>query len=68
MVFPHMPKYLTYTHTLTLSCLKVYEKIEQGLTMVGTTAIEDKLQDGVPDAIANLAKVHVQCSLTLSIF
>ncbi len=37
--------------------VQVYDKIEQGMTMVGTTAIEDKLQDGVPDAIANLAKV-----------
>lgn len=25
---------------------------------MGATAIEDKLQDGVPDTIANLAKVH----------
>jgi magnesium-transporting ATPase (P-type) len=29
------------------------------MTLVGATAIEDKLQDGVPDAIANLAKVYV---------
>jgi magnesium-transporting ATPase (P-type) len=28
------------------------------MTLVGATAIEDKLQDGVPDAIANLAKVY----------
>ena len=31
--------------------------IEQDLTLIGATAIEDKLQDGVPEAIANLAKV-----------
>ena len=37
--------------------LQVYNEIEQGLTLVGATAIEDKLQDGVPEAIANLAKV-----------
>ncbi len=35
----------------------VYSKIEQDLTLIGATAIEDKLQDGVPEAIANLAKV-----------
>ena len=33
----------------------VYEEIEQNLTLLGATAIEDKLQDGVPQAIANLA-------------
>lgn len=32
----------------------VYLEIEQDLELVGATAIEDKLQDGVPDAIANL--------------
>ncbi len=35
------------------------------MTMVGTTAIEDKLQDGVPDAIANLAKVSEQSWVSL---
>ena len=35
----------------------VYSKIEQDLTLLGATAIEDKLQDGVPETIANLAKV-----------
>lgn len=29
------------------------------MELVGATAIEDKLQDGVPDAIANLAKVFI---------
>ena len=37
----------------------MYNKIEQGLTLMGATAIEDKLQDGVPETIANLAKVSV---------
>ena len=37
--------------------LKVYNKIEQNLMLMGATAIEDKLQDGVPETIANLAKV-----------
>ena len=34
----------------------VAEQIESSLTMVGATAIEDKLQDGVPAAIASLAR------------
>ena len=33
----------------------MYEEIEQNLTLLGATAIEDKLQDGVPQTIANLA-------------
>ena len=36
----------------------VYNKIEQNLSLLGATAIEDKLQDGVPDSIANLARVR----------
>ena len=31
--------------------------MEQNLILLGATAIEDKLQDGVPSTIANLAKV-----------
>jgi len=45
-----------YTLTCT-TVTQVYNKIEQGLTLLGATAIEDKLQDGVPETIANLAKV-----------
>ena len=36
---------------------KVYEDIEQNLILIGATAIEDKLQDDVPDTIATLAEV-----------
>ena len=32
----------------------VYDMIEKDLTLLGATAIEDKLQDGVPQTIANL--------------
>uniref|UniRef100_A0A146MAI4 Phospholipid-transporting ATPase n=1 Tax=Lygus hesperus TaxID=30085 RepID=A0A146MAI4_LYGHE len=32
----------------------IYEEIENDLRLVGATAIEDKLQDGVPQTIANL--------------
>ena len=39
-------------------CEQTYEKIEKNLVLVGATAIEDKLQDGVPETIANLAKVR----------
>lgn len=38
----------------------VYDEIEQGLTLIGATAIEDKLQDGVPQAIANLAMAGIK--------
>ena len=38
----------------------VYEEIEKNLILLGATAIEDKLQDGVPDAIANLALADIK--------
>lgn len=38
----------------------VYEEIEQNLMLIGTTAIEDKLQDGVPQCIANLAAANIK--------
>jgi phospholipid-translocating ATPase len=39
---------------------KVYEKIEQNLMFIGATAIEDKLQDGVPECIAKLSKANIK--------
>ncbi|KAJ1963195.1 phospholipid transporting ATPase, partial [Dispira parvispora] len=36
------------------------EKIEHSLTLVGGTAIEDRLQDGVPEAIAQLATAGIK--------
>lgn len=39
---------------------EVYEEIEQDLMLIGSTAIEDKLQDGVPEAIANLARAGIK--------
>ena len=36
---------------------KAAELIEQQLELVGVTAIEDKLQDAVPDTISELAEV-----------
>ena len=36
------------------------EAIEKNLELIGATAIEDKLQDGVPEAIATLADAGIQ--------
>jgi magnesium-transporting ATPase (P-type) len=38
----------------------VYEEIEQNLILIGATAIEDKLQDGVPATIANLSAAGIK--------
>ncbi|CAG5867107.1 unnamed protein product [Menidia menidia] len=39
---------------------RAYEKIESNLMLIGATAIEDKLQDGVPETIAKLAKADIK--------
>ncbi|XP_068609060.1 phospholipid-transporting ATPase IC [Brachionichthys hirsutus] len=39
---------------------QVYELIERNLMLMGATAIEDKLQDGVPNTIATLAKADIK--------
>eukprot|EP00736_Rhodelphis_marinus_P014500 Rmarinus@m.24618 len=36
------------------------ELIEKDLDVIGSTAIEDKLQDGVPDTIAGLARANIK--------
>ncbi|KAI9364414.1 hypothetical protein DFJ73DRAFT_809180 [Zopfochytrium polystomum] len=38
----------------------VANKLEQNLTLMGATAIEDKLQDGVPESIKTLAQAGVK--------
>lgn len=38
----------------------IYEEIEKDMTLLGTTAIEDKLQDGVPQTIANLGLAGIK--------
>jgi phospholipid-transporting ATPase len=38
----------------------VAELIEKGFTLIGTTAIEDKLQDDVPEVIRDLIEVNVK--------
>ena len=39
---------------------RVSEEIEGGLVLLGATAIEDRLQDGVPEAIADLKKAGIK--------
>uniref|UniRef100_A0A8B9YYY1 Phospholipid-transporting ATPase n=1 Tax=Buteo japonicus TaxID=224669 RepID=A0A8B9YYY1_9AVES len=39
---------------------KVYEDIEKNLILLGATAIEDKLQDGVPETISRLSKADIK--------
>jgi len=38
----------------------MYEEIESDLQLLGVTAIEDKLQDGVPKSIANLQSAGIK--------
>ncbi|NXD44314.1 AT8B5 ATPase, partial [Copsychus sechellarum] len=39
---------------------ELYEEIERDLMLLGATAIEDKLQDGVPQTIETLAKANIK--------
>ncbi|CAM4667178.1 phospholipid-transporting ATPase ID-like isoform X1 [Lepidochelys kempii] len=39
---------------------ELYEEIEKDLMLLGATAIEDKLQDGVPQTIETLTKAHIK--------
>ncbi len=39
---------------------EVYEEIEKDLKLLGATAIEDKLQDGVPQCIERLARAGIK--------
>jgi phospholipid-translocating ATPase len=38
----------------------VSDEVEQNLLLLGATAIEDKLQDGVPEAIADLKRAGIK--------
>ncbi|XP_077275466.1 ATPase phospholipid transporting 8B isoform X2 [Temnothorax americanus] len=38
----------------------IYEEIEKDMSLLGATAIEDKLQDGVPQTIANLSLAGIK--------
>jgi len=46
---------------------KVAEVIERDLTLLGATAIEDKLQDGVPDTIHTLQQAGIKVSMDITI-
>uniref|UniRef100_A0A8C5HY76 Phospholipid-transporting ATPase n=1 Tax=Gouania willdenowi TaxID=441366 RepID=A0A8C5HY76_GOUWI len=39
---------------------ELYEEIEKDLVLLGATAVEDKLQDGVPQTIEQLAKADIK--------
>uniref|UniRef100_A0A8C9TER1 Phospholipid-transporting ATPase n=1 Tax=Scleropages formosus TaxID=113540 RepID=A0A8C9TER1_SCLFO len=39
---------------------ELYEEIEKDLLLLGATAIEDKLQDGVPQTIEQLSKANIK--------
>ncbi|XP_023270669.1 phospholipid-transporting ATPase ID-like [Seriola lalandi dorsalis] len=39
---------------------ELYEEIEKDLMLLGATAVEDKLQDGVPQTIEQLAKADIK--------
>lgn len=39
---------------------RLAEVLEQKLTLLGATAIEDKLQDGVPDTVDSLLKANIK--------
>ena len=39
---------------------ELYDSYERNLTYVGSSAIEDKLQDGVPDTIAKLIESKIR--------
>lgn len=49
---------LTHRNFIFFAC-QAYQDIEQNLILIGATAIEDKLQDDVPDTIATLAEVSM---------
>lgn len=38
----------------------IYEEIEMDMKLIGATAIEDKLQDGVSSCIANLMQADIK--------
>jgi phospholipid-translocating ATPase len=40
--------------------MQLYDSYERGLTYLGSTAVEDKLQDGVPETIAKLIETDIR--------
>lgn len=53
-VFEYLKRHeqaITSLENRALMLEQVFESIEYGFTLVGSTAIEDRLQDGVPETI-----------------
>ena len=44
---------------ISFKLYEAYEQIESDLILLGATAVEDKLQEGVPEAISSLAKAGI---------
>lgn len=40
--------------------LNLFDRMESGLEYLGSSAIEDKLQDGVPETIAKLIETKIR--------
>jgi magnesium-transporting ATPase (P-type) len=55
-----IPASLSLSETKDLELQEAAEKIEKNLELVGSTAIEDKLQDGVPQTIEELARAGIK--------
>lgn len=51
--------YNKYINCFIAKIDEVASRIEQNLKLIGATAIEDKLQDGVPEAIATLLQAGI---------
>lgn len=45
----------------------VSDRLERDLILLGATAIEDRLQDGVPEAIADLKRAGIKVCLYFAI-
>lgn len=37
----------------------IYERIEQNMTLLGVTAVEDRLQEGVPETITKIRQAQM---------
>ena len=46
---------------------EVFSAVEQGLELLGTTAVEDRLQDGVSETIVNLRKAGIKVTACRSL-
>ena len=53
-------EYATHQHALIDSSCSCNRRIERDLELVGATAIEDKLQDGVPETIQVLGNAGIK--------